>query len=126
MTVGVLLITHEGVGEALLDTAGNVFDGAPLAVAVLSVPRNSDPDRCLQDALDLARTLDSGDGVLVLSDMFGSTPGNIAVRVAEALNGKMVSGVNLPMLIRVFNYPTLALSELAARAVEGGRAGVVA
>ena len=69
--------------------------------------------------------MQSGDGVLVLSDLFGSTPGNVAMRVAESIGGRLVSGVNLPMLLRVFNYSTLPLEQLKDKAVEGGRAGVV-
>lgn len=125
MTVGVLIITHDGIGEALLATASGVFPDHNLRVSTMGIARGVDTARSLRDALAAAEALDAGDGVLVLSDLYGSTPSNIAARVAVARNGRLVSGVNLPMLLRVINYPTLALDEMANKAIEGGRAGVV-
>ena len=125
MTVAVLLITHERIGEALLNTASTVFQGAPLACSAFGVPPDADPQHCYQQALSLVDELDGGDGVLVLSDLYGSTPGNVALRISQSTGRRLVAGVNLPMLLRVFNYSRLPLNELTEKAVEGGRAGVV-
>ena len=125
MAVGVLIITHDGIGDAVLATAGNVFGRPPLATRSLAVGPDVDPEACAREGLALAAAVNSGDGVLVLSDLYGSTPANVAARVAQSVGGRLVSGLNLPMLVRVFNYPQLPLDELANRAVEGGRAGVV-
>ena len=125
MAVGVLIITHEGIGEALLATARSVFPQQPLAVRAFAIARDADPQVSLHQAIALGKDLDSGDGLLVLSDLYGSTPSNVASKVASGLNGRIVSGVNLPMLLRIFNYPDLTLTELAKVAVEGGRSGVV-
>ena len=125
MTVAVLLITHERIGEALLDTASTVFQGAPMPCSAFSVPRDADVERCYEQVLSLVSELDAGDGVLLLSDLYGSTPGNVALRVSQATGGRVVAGANLPMLLRIFNYSRLPLGELTEKAVDGGRAGVV-
>ena len=75
-------------------------------------------------ALRMREQLDTEAGVLVLSDLAGSTPGNVAERVARQGRVRVVTGINLPMLMRVFNYPGLDLDALARKALEGGRDGV--
>jgi PTS system ascorbate-specific IIA component len=78
----------------------------------------------LQRAKKALAALDTGDGVLVLTDLFGSTPSNIAARLLDSSRTRVVTGINLPMLIRVLNYPQLDLASLAAKAVSGGLDGV--
>jgi len=126
MTVGVLLMTHESMGEALIGAARHVLGRLPLPVEVQEVAANADPDQTLRSAAANARELDRGDGVLVLSDLYGATPSNIAQRL-PGLGVRMhcVSGLNLPMLLRVFNYPEQSLDELAQTAATGGRGGIV-
>jgi mannose PTS system EIIA component len=69
--------------------------------------------------------LDRGAGVLLLTDAFGSTPSNIANRLAEVPRTAVVAGINLPMLVKIFNYPQLDLAAMTRAAVEGGQRGVV-
>ena len=69
--------------------------------------------------------LDQGDGVLILTDMYGSTPGNIACALGQNNRVAVVAGLNLPMLVRVLNYPQLDLHTLAEKAESGGRIGIV-
>ena len=125
MKVGVLIIAHDDLGNVLLDIAQGAIGDAPLAVEVLSVRRDTDPDTLLEQATALAEQLDSGAGVLVLTDMYGSTPGNIACRLQQRKPVHVVAGLNLPMLFRVFNYPDLVLEKMADKAVSGGNAGVL-
>ncbi len=125
MTVGVLLITHGDIGAVLLQSALDILPMCPLPTLHLAAPSGCDPERVLQDARHAARRLDSGDGVLVLTDMYGATPSNIACRLRTFHHVRVVSGVNLPMLIRVLNYPELELEELADKAISGGRDGVL-
>ena len=124
MSVGMLLITHGQVGRALVDTAASTMGFCPLDTAVLSIAPDSDPDLLDEKARYLARQLDDGDGVLVLTDIYGSTPANIACRLLQAHRVAVLSGVNLPMMIRLFNYPALSLDELASKAVSGGQDGI--
>ncbi len=125
MTIGVLLVSHGALGEVVLDIAVKTLSVCPLATRALGVPFDSDPEAMQHTALNMLRELDSGDGVLVLTDMFGATPSNVACTLARQDNVLVVAGLNLPMLLKVFNYPQLALRELAQRAVEGGRQGVM-
>ena len=125
MTVSVLLMTHENIGEVILQTVRRVLEVCPLQTQVLHVPFDSDPDQLQIDAQRMIDSMDSGDGVLVLTDMFGATPSNIAHRLAAAEKVMVVTGLNLPMMIRVMNYPNLNLAELVEIAVSGGRDGVI-
>ncbi len=125
MKVGLLLITHNDIGHELLQTATLTFGGCPMPARALAVCSDNDPDHLLADARKQLREVDSGLGVLILTDCFGSTPSNIASRLLEEGNVRVVSGVSLPMLIRVLNYARLTLAELASKAVSGGCEGVV-
>ena len=125
MSVGILLITHSGIGSALLNVAHGTFGKIPLAIGQISVCRNPDPDLLMVLAAKNVCDLDSGDGVLVLSDMMGATPSNIAQELQrQGLNVRVITGLNLPMLFRVLNYPHLELAQLTKKALEGGKAGI--
>lgn len=126
MTVGVLLMTHEAMGAALVAAARHVLGRLPLPLEVQEVAPNADPEQMLRAAAANARELDRGDGVLVLSDLYGATPCNIAQRLPDlGVRMHCVSGLNLPMLLRVLNYPEQSLDELAQTAASGGRGGIV-
>lgn len=125
MSVGILLITHSGIGGALLNVAYGTFGQLPLEISHLSVSRDPDPEHLIAQASDLVRKIDAGEGVLVLTDMFGSTPSNVAQGLqSQGFAICVVTGLNLPMLFRVLNYPHLELAQLAKKAVEGGRNGI--
>ncbi len=124
MSVGVLIITHEGIASAIVDTAVNILGKCPLPVAVLPAARDCDTDALRERVKEKVDELDSGDGVLVLLDIYGSTPSNVACSVVDQDRVKIISGLNLPMLVRIFNYAKLGLPELAEKAVSGGRDGV--
>jgi PTS system mannose-specific IIA component len=125
MNVGLLLITHNDLGRYLLDTASGILGSCPVRTLCLNVPVSCDPDRVHENACALYRELDQGDGVLVLTDLYGSTPSNIAARLLEKYNILVISGVNVPMLVRILNYPTCSLEEMANKALTGARDGVV-
>jgi PTS system ascorbate-specific IIA component len=126
MSVGVLLMTHESMGAALVNAARHVLGRLPMPVEVQEVAPSDDPDLMLRAAAANARELDRGDGVLVLSDLYGATPCNIAQRLPNlGVRMHCVSGLNLPMLLRVLNYPEQSLDELAQTAASGGRGGIV-
>src|SRR6185503_18449078 len=92
----------------------------------VSIPPGSDVERALSDTAARVRALDSGEGVLILTDVYGATPSNVAGKLRGlGLDVHRVSGLSLPMLLRVLNYPEQPLLELAQTAASGGRAGVV-
>ncbi|MBB3225675.1 PTS system ascorbate-specific IIA component [Luteibacter sp. Sphag1AF] len=125
MSVGVLLMTHEAVGKALISAARHVIPTLPLAVDAVEVPANADPDVMRALTAKHARDLDNGDGVLVLADLYGATPCNIGLSLSQlGVHLRCVSGLNLPMLLRVLNYSEKSLSELAEIAATGGRGGI--
>lgn len=126
MTVGILLVTHHGIGEALLSVAARLLQPLPLRAETLDVPFEGDPDALLPLASAALRRVDGGDGVLVLTDLYGATPSNLAAKLARLGTPlRRVSGLSLPMLLRVMNYSDLPLDELPAVAAAGARNGVL-
>jgi PTS system ascorbate-specific IIA component len=124
-TVGLLLVTHGKLGHFLLETMSDMIGALPLSSDVLEVRRVQATDVLLLQGRRMIERLDHGAGVLLLTDAFGSTPSNIANRLAEAPATAVVAGINLPMLVKIFNYPRLDLAAMARAAVEGGQRGVV-
>lgn len=125
MSTGILLITHDGIGADLLDTARYMLGELPAPAQALAVDSDADTDRLDDRARALSERLNSGTGVLVLTDLVGSTPANVAYRLSFAGGIRVVTGVNLPMLVKSLNYAHLPVNELAAKAAEGGRSGIV-
>ncbi|MDH5359255.1 MAG: PTS fructose transporter subunit IIA [Gammaproteobacteria bacterium] len=125
MSVAILIITHAKVGDALLETADKMLGGLPLSVKVLPIPLDCEPTHAYEDAKNSVKEMDQGDGILVLTDMYGSTPSNVASQLLEHTQLNVVTGVNLPMLIRVLNYPRLNLEELTLKAISGGNDGII-
>lgn len=125
MSIGLLLITHDDIGASLLSTAINMFGRCPLDYKNLSVTAGCDPDSCRQQAQDHIEALESGDGVLVLTDMYGSTPCNVASAMISPGRVNVIAGISLPMLVRLFNYPCLNLEQLTHKAVSGGHDGIM-
>lgn len=125
MSVGLLLITHNDIGASLLETATRMLGRCPLRAETLAVTDDDARDLLALEAQRMASDLDSGQGVLVLTDLFGASPANIA-NALDARGGLCVlSGVNLSMLVRVLNYPDLPLAAIAEKALSGGREGVL-
>ena len=124
MSVGLLIISHGGVGEVLFKTAQHILESIPLPTRVLEVPNACDPDAMVSMAAQCIDELNQGDGVLVLTDMYGSTPSNISCSQGRD-DVVVIAGINLPMLIRVMNYPHASLEELADKAMSGGRDGIM-
>lgn len=122
--IGVLLVGHGRLGEHLVETVASMLGELSLTTEVIGVHSRDDPDERAAEALAAAGRVDDGDGVLVLTDAFGSTPSNIANRLANG-NRRVVAGVNLPMLVRIYNYPRLPIAEMAVSAIEGGRGGIL-
>lgn len=124
MSVGVLLVTHGKLGHLMLETMTDMLGPLPMETDVLEVRRVQATEVLLRQGVRMIERLDRGDGVLLLTDAYGSTPANIANRLSVGTPTLVVAGVNLPMLVRVFNYPALSLDAIARTAVEGGQKGI--
>lgn len=125
MNVSLLLIAHAPLGQALLDVTRGTLGGIPLKHALLDVVRDTDPESIREQARSLVEQLDQGDGVLVLTDIYGSTPSNIACALQDVEHVRIIAGLNLPMMIRVMNYAGLDLEQLADKALSGGHDGIL-
>ena len=126
MACGILLVTHPGVGAAILAVATALLRHLPLKAEAFEVPFDADPEAMLPLASAAMRRVDGGHGVLVLTDLYGATPSNIAAKLSRlGTPVRRVSALSLPMLLRVMNYADLELSELPAVAAAGSRNGVI-
>ena len=123
MKVGILLVTHSDIGKQLLLTATSVFGKNPFQVELLSVDNYDQPNDVRELAEKYVNFLDNGAGVLVLTDIIGTTPSNIASSINHE-KIKVVAGLNLSMILNVFNYPEDSLDQLSIKALEGGIQGV--
>jgi PTS system mannose-specific IIA component len=123
--IGILLVTHGEIGTAMVTSASQILGGAPRQVATLSVWRHDDPDDLVLRARELLETIDAGDGALILTDIFGATPGNVVSRLLRDGHIEGVSGLSLPMLLRVVTGRNGSLSGAVQRAMTGGAEGVV-
>ncbi|MCI1064181.1 PTS sugar transporter subunit IIA [Stenotrophomonas maltophilia] len=126
MTCGILLVTHPGVGTALLDVATRLLRQLPLKTEAFEVPFDADLDALLTLASAALRRVDGGDGVLILTDLYGASPANLAGQLARlGTPVRRVSALSLPMLLRVMNYPEQGLDQLPATAAAGTRNGAI-
>ena len=126
MSVGVLLITHVGIGSSMLAVATRLLARLPLACEAFEVPFDADLEALLPQASAALRRVDGGDGVLVLTDLYGASPSNLAARVARlGTPVRRVAALSLPMLLRVMNYPEQGLDDLPATAAAGTRNGAI-
>ena len=123
--IGILLITHGSLGESLVQCACHVANKRPPQLAQLGVSGQDDPLDMLPLAREMLRLVNSGEGVLVLTDIFGATPSNIALKLREPGRVESVSGVSLPMLLRALTYRDKDMATLVKKAVSGGRDGVI-
>jgi mannose PTS system EIIA component len=123
--IGVLIVTHGEIGTALLESARQILGVEVPQVGTLSVWRQDDPDDLILRARELVEGIDAGDGVLILTDIFGATPGNVVSRLLEDGRIEGVSGVSLPMLLRVLTSRNGSLPAAVQRAKSGGADGVV-
>lgn len=124
MAVGILIVSHNNIGTELINTARQMLTCCPLPTKVIPISIHDDRDAITEKFKHTLTELDQGNGILVLTDMFGSTPSNIACAVSDRDDVRIISGLNLPMIIRVMNYPNLTLDELEEKAFSGGQEGI--
>ena len=123
--IGILIIAHDTLPDSLVKAVTHVLGTRPPQFETLSVAANDDPLQLLPAAKETVAKLDTGDGVLVLSDIYGATPCNLASKLLLPGHVEVVAGVNLPMLVRAFTYRAKGMDMLIKKAISGGCDGVV-
>jgi len=123
--IGILIIAHDSLGEALARAITHVLGTRPPQFEVLSVPASDDPLSLLPAARELIAQLDTGKGVMVFSDIFGASPCNLVGKLLKPGRVEGIAGVNLPMLVRAFTYRNRDLETMVKKAISGGCEGVL-
>ena len=123
--IGILIITHGTLGESLIHCASHVLNKRPPRLKQLGVTAQDDPVMLLPQARTLVKELDTGEGVLILTDIYGGTPSNMASKLLIPGKVEAVAGVSLPMLIRVLTYRDRDLPTIVTKAISGGCEGVL-
>jgi PTS system ascorbate-specific IIA component len=123
--ISILIITHGTLGESLIHCASHVLNKRPPRLKQLGVTAQDDPALLLPQARTLITELDAGDGVLILTDIYGGTPSNLAAKLVTPGKIEAVAGVSLPMLIRVLTYRDRDLQTIVTKAISGGCEGVM-
>lgn len=123
--IGVLIIAHDTLPESLATAATHVLGARPTQFETLSVKATDDPLDLLPGARALLDRLDTGEGVLIFSDIYGATPCNLAGKLQVPGRVELVAGVNLPMLVRAFTYRAKGMDTMVTKALSGGRDGVL-
>lgn len=123
--IGILIVAHGTLGESLIHCASHVMGKRPSRLRQLGVTIHDDPAALLPQARELVGQLDEGNGVLVLSDIYGATPCNIACRLLVPGRVEGIAGINLPMLVRALTYRNESLDVLMEKSISGGLGGVI-
>lgn len=124
MSVALLLVTHKNIGNDMLMITSSILNDEFNNTACIEIPMDSNTDAKKQQIADAISRLSTEEGVLILTDSYGSTPCNLANEFLDSKNRGLVSGLNLPMLIRIMNYRSLPLAELQQVALDGGKHGI--
>jgi PTS system ascorbate-specific IIA component len=123
--IGILIVAHDTLGDSLVKAVTHVLGTRPAQFEVVSVAAADDPLALLPAARSAVDRLDTGDGVVVFSDIFGATPSNLAGKLVRPGHIELIAGVNLPMLVRAFTYRTRDMDMLIKKAISGGCEGVL-
>jgi PTS system IIA component len=122
--IGILIIAHGNLGDAMLQCISHVLGKKPEGIATLPVAGDQSPRELLPTAERMVAALDEGEGVLILTDIFGATPANLACKLLVPGRVEAVTGVNVPALVRAVTYRNRDMQTLLKRVVSGGCQGV--
>lgn len=112
--IGIVIVTHRQLGASFVDAAGFILNSECEGIATVSIDLNEPADKLRKKIVEAVKTVNRQEGVLILTDMFGGTPSNLSYSLLEEGKIEVISGINLPMLIKALNArQKLKLSELA-------------
>ena len=124
MSVALLLISHEGIASSLLDTASSIVNDKPVNMAYVEIPMDAPVDVMRQNIQGKLDQFDQNKEVLFLTDIYGGTPSNLASCFISNKNTRLISGLNLAMIIKAINYRNLPITELVEKIIQGGRQSI--
>ena len=115
------------MGKSLLNELKNTFEKLPLTFVAANIKQQEKPETLITQLNKKIKQLDKGDGILILTDLYGSTPSNIAYTLKKQCgnNIHIISGVNLPMLVTIVNYADLSLEKIVKKVVRDGKKGII-
>jgi mannose PTS system EIIA component len=123
--IGILIITHGTLGESVIHCAIHMLNKRPPRLKQLGLTAQDDPALLVPQARKMVKELDDGEGVLILTDMYGGSPSNIAAKLVQPGRVEAVAGVSLPMLVRALTYRDKPLATIVTKAISGGCDGVM-
>ncbi len=123
--ISILLITHGELGKSLIECATHVLGDKPLFLESLSIENDCTHESMFRQISERINLLDQGDGVLILTDIFGATPCNIITKIIKPGKVSAIAGVNLSMLIRSISYRHESFNALIAKAIQGAQDGII-
>jgi len=123
--IGVLIVAHDSLAESLAAAVTHVLGRRPAQFETLRVASTDDPSALAPKARALVASLDTGEGVLIFSDIYGASPSNLTAKLLKAGRVEAVAGVNLPMLVRAFTYRDKGMETMIKKAISGGCDGVL-
>lgn len=124
MSVALFFITHEGIASNLLKIGELVIQKPASNLSCIEIPMDSAVDEMTNAVDSKVKQLTTDDGIIFITDIYGSTPSNIAQQLASRYQAPLISGVNLPMVIRLLNYRDDSKAELLQKALDGGYQGI--
>ena len=123
--ISILLITHGELGKSLIECATHVLGDKPLFLESLSIENDCTHESMFKQISERINLLYQGDGVLILTDIFGATPCNIITKIIKPGKVSAIAGVNLSMLIRTISYRNESFDSLISKAIQGAQDGII-
>jgi PTS system mannose-specific IIA component len=125
MSVSLILITHHDIGQQMAKMVKETLGEGMSSITAMSVYPGQSTEQLIGRVVLKAQQVDEGDGVIIITDLYGATPGNIACYLLDIPSIKVITGLNLPMLFKAQSYADLPLNELTQKIIEGGRNGIL-
>ena len=124
MSIALFFITHEGIASNLLSIGQSIIQKPDNNLSFIEVPMDADIDTMINSIQNKLNKLDLNQGILFITDIYGGTPSNIAQLLTTNYGANLISGVNLPMIIRLLNYRDETEQVLIEKALDGARKGI--